>query len=260
MSKVLLVNFKRETGIEVTKDQLVNVKDLYEKLFKQRFENDLSTKNVDKSKKYKADHIHFQRWLSDNLTEVKCEDIDEYFYKENEDYIKAIVKTGKRGKPRTDYYVKQQIAELIISRSNTTLGRTILNKLLDLFHNLESYKSNRYTTVTNFKPMTDAIKAAKGPDDKFYHYTNEADMLNKLVTGLSAKQYKEKYGVDNVRDNLTPNQIKLLDDLQIMNTALIKLDFDLKARKIILTAHKEGNTQNVLQSQVLQLPVSTKAS
>ncbi len=75
------------------------------------------------------------------------------------------------------------------------------------------------------------------------------------------KQFKEKYGVRSVRDNLTQEQVKLLDELQIADTVFCNMGFDYSARKILLTAHKEGNAQEVLREQVMQmLPVSSKAS
>jgi hypothetical protein len=236
MSKIILTEFKKDTGIEVTKDQLVNLRDVYEKVFAKRFEENLYTKSVYKSKqkqvsenKKKADYYHFDRWTKENLTEVKCEDTGELFYSENKDFVKVEVKT--KGRPRSDYYVTQHIAELLLSRSNTTLGRSILNKLLDVFHNLEDYSHSRIDTKTGFRPLTNAIKESKSPNDKFYHYTNEVDMLNRIVTGYSAKRYKELYNVESVRDNLTPEQIKLLDKLQIHNTVMIDQEFDFETRK-----------------------------
>lgn len=223
MSTALLNNFKKETGIEVTKEELVNLRHVYEKVFFQMDEK--SKKNLEGN---------FQRWTERNLVNIKLTDADGLYFEENKDYIKTAAKT--KGRPRIDYYITPRTAELILLRSGTLLGRTLLNKLLDLVKGLNDFKANRHTSRINYKPMCEAINEAHDPP-QFYHFCNEADMINKIVTGLTAKQFREVNGVDNIRDNLTPEQIKAVDKLQIINTGLIEVGESFEVRKARLSEY-----------------------
>jgi len=225
MSKIILMDFRKETGIEVRKDELINLKNVYEKVFFRAEEK--NKKNLEGN---------YQRWSERNLISLKCEDSGNLYFEENKDYIKVINQT--KGRARTDYFISKRTAELILLKANTELGKKLLNKLLDLFHNLEDYKTIRFQTGINYRPLTDAIQSAHDPA-KFYHYSNEADLINRIVTGYTAKQYREKYLVENIRDNLTPAQIKLIDKLQILNTAFIELGWTFEQRKKELQDYSE---------------------
>ena len=96
------------------------------------------------------------------------------------------------------------------------------------------WKREREKLRTGFRPMTDAIKETID-DPKFYHYSNEADMLNIIVTGKKAKQFKQDNNVDDVRDALCVADAKLFDKMQIINTGLIRIGMPYEERKEKLT-------------------------
>ena len=95
-------------------------------------------------------------------------------------------------------------------------------------------QQNRLKLKTGFLPLTNAIQTAH-IELKPYHFSNECDLINRLVIGLTAKQFKLIHGVDNVRDGLTIEQSRLMDRLQIQNTSLIELGFSYDERKLLLT-------------------------
>lgn len=103
-------------------------------------------------------------------------------------------------------------------------------------------RQQRLEAKTGFLPLTDAIKAAHS-NPEFYHYSNECDMVNKIVTGMSAKKFKALHGVGSVRDGLTAAQLVQLDKLQRQNTSLIELGFDYEERKELL---KRASSQSQL--------------
>jgi hypothetical protein len=96
-------------------------------------------------------------------------------------------------------------------------------------------KQKRLELKTGYLPLTDAIQHAH-EDPKFYHYSNEADLINRIVTGMSAKEFKRVHGVENVRDGLTAAESKLMDRLQRQNASLIELGFSFEERKRLLAA------------------------
>lgn len=94
-------------------------------------------------------------------------------------------------------------------------------------------QQHRLSLKTGFLPLTHAIKAAHA-DLKPYHFSNECDLINRLVTGMSAKAFKEAHGIKSVRDGLTAAESQLMDKLQVQNTSLIELGFSFEERKRLL--------------------------
>ncbi len=91
-------------------------------------------------------------------------------------------------------------------------------------------QQHRLGLRTGFLPLTNAIQAAH-PDLKPYHFSNECDLINRLVTGMPAKKFKQARNIENVRDGLTAAESQLMDKLQIQNTSLIELGFSFEERK-----------------------------
>ena len=243
MSKLILTNFKEETGIQVTKNELINLRDVFLKL--QTIKKDIR-ENTDISKSEIKKLIkYFSDFADQNLVNLKFEGSNEFYFEENKDYIKKV--EGGKTKPFINYYITQRTAEIILGRSKTKLGKQIMNRLFDLFHNLDSYKSDRKQASINYRPMTDAIKSAHNPAMP-YHYSNEAEMINRIVLGMSSKEFRLKYGTD-IRENITPEQIKMIDKLQIINTAFIELDYDYPERKRQLTDNLENKLIPLIQKQ-----------
>jgi hypothetical protein len=97
----------------------------------------------------------------------------------------------------------------------------------------------RLEAKTGFLPLTNAIQSAHAEVNS-YHFLNECDLINRIVTGMSAKKFKAARGVKNVRDALSAAQLQLLEKLQRQNTTLIELGFDYEERKRFLTSQAES--------------------
>lgn len=94
----------------------------------------------------------------------------------------------------------------------------------------QSRKRSRLEARTGFLPMTDAILRLHDPA-KFYHFSNEADLLNRIILGMSAKKFKAQQNVLSVRDGLTAAQLKEFTRLQTTNAGLIDIGMDYDERK-----------------------------
>jgi hypothetical protein len=86
---------------------------------------------------------------------------------------------------------------------------------------------------TGFLPLTNAIQSAHS-DIKPYHFSNECNLINKLVTGMTARKFKETFCVGTVREALNTEQLELMEKLQRQDTCLIELGFDYQQRKQLL--------------------------
>lgn len=85
--------------------------------------------------------------------------------------------------------------------------------------------------------MTGALRdmrAEQGKTTAAHHYRNEADMLNRIVLGMAAADYRELHGVDSddpIRDHLSEAEIAAIEELQRFDSSLILLGMDYSERK-----------------------------
>lgn len=114
------------------------------------------------------------------------------------------------------------------------------------FNEMEKFIRTLVEARQEFPLLTANIKLIH-ENPKPYHFSNEADMLNKLVIGQTAKQFREVHGLkkgESIRPYLTDAQIKLLDTLQKVDVGLLLAMPDFEQRKrqlqwyISQTAHK----------------------
>lgn len=77
---------------------------------------------------------------------------------------------------------------------------------------------------------------------KVYHFTNEVNMLNRIVTGMSAKEYKLANGIDlsvsSIRPYLSEQEREMLDILQKIDAGLLISEPDYQKRKVQLEWYK----------------------
>jgi Rha family phage regulatory protein len=107
---------------------------------------------------------------------------------------------------------------------------------INAFNEMESFIRNLMEAKADFPEFTDAIMLAH-EEPKHYHFSNECDMINKIVTGMNAKQYREENGIEpgkSIRPYLKPSQISLLRSLQRIDIGLIHSVPDYQQRKQML--------------------------
>ena len=114
--------------------------------------------------------------------------------------------------------------------------KTDENSRLSLNWNL-----NREISKLNYRIHTDAIKENLIPPELTlaqisYTYANEADMLNVVLFGKTAKQWKEENSTvkGNMRDTATLNQLLVLANLESYNAVLINQGKNQKERMELL--------------------------
>lgn len=114
--------------------------------------------------------------------------------------------------------------------------KTDENSRLSLNWNL-----NREISKLNYRIHTDAIKENLIPSELTpvqiaYTYANEADMLNVVLFGKTAKQWKDENPTEkgNMRDMATLNQLLVLANLESYNAVLINQGKNQKERMELL--------------------------
>ncbi len=87
-----------------------------------------------------------------------------------------------------------------------------------------------------------------------FYLADEADLINQLVFGMTAQQWRAKYPnlKGNMRDNASVEQLLLISDLQIVDTLLIKWDCDKKLRTEILEKFASDLKRHFSESVAVQ--------
>lgn len=129
-----------------------------------------------------------------------------------------------------------------------------------------NWNLNREIAKLNYRIHTDAIKdhlipPELTPEQISYKYANEADMLNVVLFGKTAKQWKEenqgKQG--NIRDEAELNQLLVLANMESYNAILIGQGKTMSERIVLLRelAVKQMQTLSMVSMDgIKQLPGS----
>lgn len=112
---------------------------------------------------------------------------------------------------------------------------------INRFNEMESFIRNLSDAKADFPEFTQAIMLSH-EEPKHYHFSAEIDMVNRIVLGMSAKQFKETHGlkkVSSIRPYLTPEQAEAVKVLQRIDIGLILAVSDFQQRKKLLTDYFE---------------------
>ncbi|HFZ8993824.1 TPA: antA/AntB antirepressor family protein [Citrobacter freundii] len=195
----------------------------------------------------------FSSWITDRITE--------YGFAIGSDYIvhKMISpKLGKSpsgaacrpittGRPGKDYLLAINTAKEISMLERNEQGRAVRRYFIqceealhlsapEVAARFRQQLKARITAASYFKPMCEALEAAraeKGKQTLPRHYSNESNMIARIVLGgLTAKQWAQANGIDGEpRDHMTGDQLEHLSYLEQTNITLIELGKDYGERK-----------------------------
>ena len=101
------------------------------------------------------------------------------------------------------------------------------------FNEMESFIRTLVSARQEFPLLTENIRLLND-DPKPYHFSNECDMLNRIVLGMTAKQFRVLHGIEkktSIRPCLTQEQIALLEPLQKVDIGLLVSVPDYHERK-----------------------------
>lgn len=107
------------------------------------------------------------------------------------------------------------------------------------FNDMEEFIDTLNAARLEYPEFTNAILNAH-EEVKPYHFSNEINMINKIVLGMTAKQFRESNGLEeigSIRPYLSNEQIKAIEKLQKFDTGLVLTEDDFQKRKEILTAY-----------------------
>lgn len=106
------------------------------------------------------------------------------------------------------------------------------------FNQMESFIKSLLATKIEFPEFTAAIMDAH-EEPKHYHFSNEINMIYRIVLGMDAKEFRIQNGIEKgavIKPHLTLEQIKAVEMLQRIDIGLIVAVTEFQERKRILTA------------------------
>lgn len=118
----------------------------------------------------------------------------------------------------------------------------------------------RELTKTNYSLQTDAIKTMlipdkiKGTKAASPFYSNEADLLNVVVFGDTAKGWKTKNPTlkGNMRDHATIEELILLLNMEVLNATMIHWEWNQEMRIEVLQKESKRQMPTILKSAAMK--------
>jgi len=107
---------------------------------------------------------------------------------------------------------------------------------INKFNEMERLLTSRALARLEFPALTDNIKTSH-EEPKHYHYSNELNMINKIVLGMSAKEFRELNGIEDkesIRPYLNSQQLNDILELQRIDTGFVLAIPDYQERQKML--------------------------
>lgn len=160
--------------------------------------------------------------------------------------------TDKRGY-KTQIKLSRRHVEVLLLGYSVELRYRVMDEFHRMEHQLATWQARREEARMEHKPMTDAVEQTRD-NPQWYHFANEADMINRIVLGMTAAQFKDHHGLPreaSTRDAMTPGQVNAVQVLQKVNTGFILALMDFDHRKEILQGIFERNHRDMVIEEKL---------
>lgn len=115
-------------------------------------------------------------------------------------------------------------------------------RYIKAFNQMESFIRQLLVAKSEFKDLTEAIKMAhKDGEVHSYNFSNEFDLINRIVLGMSTKKFRTAHNItgDSIRPFLTPEQLDMVTKLQRFDSGLVVTTPLYEERKRILTDYSQ---------------------
>lgn len=93
------------------------------------------------------------------------------------------------------------------------------------FNQMKDFIIELQTAKEEFKELSEAIRLAHPEELHSYHFSNEYDLINRIVLGMSTKKYKKANSIPenakSIRPYLSADQVKAITRLEKFDTGLI---------------------------------------
>jgi Rha family phage regulatory protein len=175
---------------------------------------------------FKKDHYHVLR----DIETLECSD---EFRQSN---FGLTYYKDEQGKRRPCYTMTRDGFVFLVMGYRGNKAAQFKELYIKRFNDMEKHIERLVTARHDFPILTEQIKLIHD-EPKAYHFSNECDMINRLVTGMSAKQFRDAHGIEkgkSIRPYLTPEQVELMEKLQRIDAGLLVAVPEYEKRKALL--------------------------
>ncbi|KPU43030.1 phage regulatory protein Rha [Oxobacter pfennigii] len=181
---------------------------------------------------FEKEHKNVLRAINDKIESAKDDELVAQFCAAN--FIESGYKD--RGKRYPESLLTRDGFTFISMGFTGTKADRFKIAYINRFNEMESFIRNLFEVKAEFPEFTDAVMQLH-EEPKNYHFSNEVDMINKIVLGMSAKKFKELNSlgdVKSIRPYLNNQQIECIKALQRIDIGLCVAIKDFHERKRIL--------------------------
>lgn len=172
----------------------------------------------------------FEKRHDDVLRSIRNLDCSEEFRLRN--FTESSYRNGQ-GKKQPCYYMTRDGFVFLAMGYRGKKASQFKEAYIKRFNQMESFIQTLIEVRQEFPLLTENIKLIH-ENPKPYHFSNECDMLNRIVLGKTAKQFRLEHDIEkgkSIRPYLTKEQIKQLDILQKVDIGLLVSVPDYDQRK-----------------------------
>ena len=144
--------------------------------------------------------------------------------------------TDSRGRRQRAYAMTRDGFMFLVMGYRGKKAAAIKEAYIKRFNDMERLIGTLVETRQEFPLLTASIKVIH-EHPKPYHFSNEADMLNRMAIGMTAKEFRKAHGLkdgESIRPYLTAEQLSILDTLQKVDIGLLLAmpDYDQRKRQL----------------------------
>lgn len=147
----------------------------------------------------------------------------------------------KQNKKRPCYYLTRDGFTILVMGYTGKKALRFKELYIKRFNEMEELIKSLVKARTEFPLLTENIKLLH-EKPKPYHFSNECDMINRIVLGKSAKQFRLENNLEkgtSIRPYLTEVQINLIEKLQKVDIGLLVAFPNYEDRKRHLEWYKQ---------------------
>lgn len=168
------------------------------------------------------------------LRDIESLDCSEEFNALNFELVKY---KDKKGEKRPEYIITKDGFVFLVMGYRGKKAAVFKEAYIKQFNAMEDFIKSIQTAKMDYPALTRAIEQVH-EEPKFYHFSNEINIINRIVLGTDAKHFKEENGIDmkenSIRPFLTAEQIKAVEELQRIDIGLLIANLEFGQRKEIL--------------------------
>lgn len=144
---------------------------------------------------------------------------------------------NEQNKKQPEYFMTKDGFVFLVMGYRGKKAAQFKEDYINRFNQMEQFIKSLLAAKMEFPAFTNAVMAAH-EEPKHYHFSNEINMIYRVVLGTDAKSYREINGIDKgavIRPFLGLEEIKAIENLQRIDIGLIFTIPDFQQRKKLLT-------------------------